>query len=181
MEQFKVNNKKLRLNGERIYLRIMEISDATEEYCGWLNDPEVNRFLETKSATIDGLRAYIVQKEEQPDVLFLGIFLKDGDKHIGTITLRGIDLAVGKATIAMMIGNKNYWGKGLIGEAMRLVIDYSFQKLGLGEINLGVVDQNVSAIHAYEKMGFVEVGRKFGVKYGNENYDEITMALKNKS
>lgn len=164
-------SKKLKLAGERIYLRFMEISDATEEYCGWLNDPEVNRFLKTKSAAINELRAYIVKKNEQPDVLFFGIFLKDGDKHIGTITLRGIDLVAGKATIAMMIGNKNYWGKGLIGEAMRLLIDYSFRELDLKEINLGVASQNISAIRAYEKIGFAEIGRKS---------DEIIMALKRK-
>src|SRR3989338_402702 len=123
-------SKKLKLTGERIYLRIMEESDATEAYCSWLNDPKVNRFLVTKSSTINELRDYIAKKIGRSDILFLGIFLKDDDKHIGTITLRGIDLASGKATIAMMIGNKNYWGKGLIGEAMRLLIDYSFRELG---------------------------------------------------
>ena len=164
-----LKDKKLKLTGERIYLRLMGVSDVTEEYCSWLNDPEVNRFLETKSATIDGLRAYIAQKSGQSDILFFGIFLKDSDKHIGTMTLRGIDLTAGKATIAMMIGDKNFWGKGLIGEAMRLLIDYAFQKLGLGEINLGVLAQNVSAVRAYEKMGFVETGK---------SGDEIIMALK---
>lgn len=164
-------SKKLKLVGERIYLWPMEISDATEEYCGWLNDPEVNRFLKTKSATIEELRAYIAKKNEQPDVLFCGIFLKDNNKHIGTITLRGIDLAASKATTAMMIGNKNYWGKGLIGEAMRLLIDYAFKELGLKEIDLGVVSQNASAIRAYEKMGFAEIDRKS---------DEIIMAFKRK-
>ena len=173
-----LKDKKLKFIGDRIYLRALETADATEEYVGWLNDPEVNRFLVTKSSTIDELRAYIAKKSGQSDILFLGIFLKDGDKHIGTITLRGIDLVNGKATIAMMIGNKNYWGKGLIGEAMRLLIDYSFWELGLKEINLGVVTQNVSAVRAYEKMGFIEVERRMNVKYGDESYDEIIMALK---
>ena len=177
MEEIKTG-KKLKLDGERIYLRTLEAADATEEYCGWLNDPEVNRFLVTKSSIVDELRSYIIKKTGQPDILFLGIFLKDGGKHIGTITLRGIDLTAGKATIAMMIGDKNYWGKGLIGEAMRLLTGYAFKNLDLKEIELGVVSQNVSAIRAYEKMGFIETGRKLGVKYGDENYDEIMMALK---
>ena len=173
-----LKDKKLKLTGERIYLRLMGVSDVTEEYCSWLNDPEVNRFLETKSATIDGVRAYIAQKSGQSDILFFGIFLKDSDKHIGTMTLRGIDLTAGKATIAMMIGDKNFWGRGLIGEAMRLLTNYAFEKLNLKEIDLGVVSQNVSAVRAYEKMGFVEVERKSNVKYGKENYEEIMMELK---
>lgn len=177
MEEIKAG-KKLRLDGERIYLRLMEISDATEEYCGWLKDPRVNRFLVTKSSAVDELRSYIIKKTGQPDILFLGIFLKDDGKHIGTIKLEPIDLTAKKAEIAMMIGDKNFWGKGLIGEAMRLLIGYAFKKLNLKEIELGVVSQNVSAIRAYEKMGFIETGRKLGVKYGDENYDEIMMVLK---
>lgn len=173
-------NKKLKFAGDRIYLRTLEVIDATEEYCSWLNDLEINRFLATKSTTTAELRSYILKKNAQPDTLFLGIFFKDGDLHIGTITLRSIDLTAGKATIAMMIGNKNYWGKGLIGEAMRLLIDYCFKELDLKEIDLGVVAQNVSAIRAYEKIGFVETGRKLGVDYGKEKYDEIIMALKRK-
>lgn len=171
-------DKNLRLVGERIYLRPMRISDATEEYYSWLNDPEVNRFLETKSATIEGLHKYITKKSGQSDVLFCGIFLNDGDRHIGTITLREIDLATGKATIAMMIGNKNYWGKGLISEAMRLLIDYSFQKLELKEINLGVLAQNIPAIRAYEKMGFVEIERSKNVRRGDKSYDQVIMVFK---
>lgn len=61
---------------------------------------------------------------------------------------------------------------------MRLLTGYAFKNLDLKEIELGVVSQNVSAIRAYEKMGFIETGRKLGVKYGDENYDEIMMALK---
>ncbi|MBI2063443.1 MAG: GNAT family N-acetyltransferase [Candidatus Yanofskybacteria bacterium] len=195
-------NKKLKFVGERIFLRTLGVDDATEEYAGWLNDPEVNRFLATKSATVDELRNYIIKKDEQDDALFFGIFLKDpvrglardevaspkdlgeatsNGTHIGTIKLEPIDLAGKKATIAMMIGNKNYWGKGLMPEATKLLINYCFSELGLDEVNLGVLDQNKSAIRAYEKVGFKETHRApKSVNYSGQVYDHVFMALRRK-
>ena len=90
----------LRLDGRRLFLRTLGEADALPQYAGWLNDPEVNRFLETKSATIESVRAYIIEKRDRPDALFLGIFLNDGT-WIGTIKLEPIDLQAGTATIAI--------------------------------------------------------------------------------
>ncbi|GEM_PF-5387911 len=40
---------KVLIKGERIYLRKLTEKDATEQYCGWLNDESVNKYFETKS------------------------------------------------------------------------------------------------------------------------------------
>jgi len=169
----------LRRNGERIFVRTLEIVDATERYASWLNDPEVNRFLATKSATVGELRDYIAKKDAQTDALYFGIFLKENDLHIGTVKLEPIDLTGKKATIAIMLGDKTYWGKGLAGEAMKLLINYCFETLGIEEVNLGVVAQNTSAIRSYEKLGFREVKRDFAyVTYGDEIHDQVWMTLK---
>mgnify|MGYP001610838391 CR=1 FL=1 len=171
-------NKKLKFVGERIFVRTLEPGDATEEYAGWLNDPEVNRFLATKSATVDELRDYISKKDEQDDTLFFGIFLNDGT-HIGTIKLEPIDLVEKKATIATMIGNKRYWGRGFAPESSKLLIDYCFVELGLDEVNFGVLDKNTASIRAYEKLGFKETHRvPKSVNYGGQVYDHVFMALR---
>jgi len=86
-----LKNKKIRINGNRIYLRKLDEKDATQEYCDWLNDPEVNKYLETREATIKGLRQYIKDKNKDPNCLFLGIFLKENEKHIGNIKLEPVD------------------------------------------------------------------------------------------
>lgn len=46
----KIKNSSTRIYGERIYLRVLQEEDASEEYCSWLNDPIVNKFLETKKS-----------------------------------------------------------------------------------------------------------------------------------
>lgn len=166
------------LTGARIYVRKMSERDATGEYASWLNDPEVNRYLETKSATIAELKKYIAGKNAQKDTELYGIFLCDGDRHIGTVKLEPIDFVTKRATVGIMIGDKREWGKGLAGEAIQLLIDYCFTKLKMKELIMGVLAQNAAAIRAYKKVGFKEVKREIGaVIYPNGTFDQVTMSL----
>ena len=168
-----------KLIGERIYLRSLTADDATQTYANWLCDPQVNRFLATKQATQDELRAYIDKKNSQSDTYFFGIFLSGSDQHIGTIKLEPIDLTNRVATIAVMIGDKTCWGKGYNPEAMRLLINFCFQELGLVEMNLGVRGQHLAAIRSYEKLGFREVKRELNaIRDGDMLLDQVTMVLK---
>jgi RimJ/RimL family protein N-acetyltransferase len=165
--------------GERLVLHAMTSGDATETYAGWLNNPEVNLYLETKSATIEELVQYIEQKDAKSDALFFGIFLKEEGTHIGTIKLEPIEPENHRATIAIMIGDKEQWGKGYAGEAMQLLIDWCFDELGFDVIELGAIGKNAAAIHAYEKLGFQEVKREIGsVQYGEDIHDHVLMELK---
>lgn len=164
--------------GARVYLRSLTEEDASSQYCDWLNDPAVNQFLETKSADESSLIRFITQKNEQPNAIFLGIFLREGNKHIGTIKLEPIDIENTKATIAIMIGDKKSWGKGLGGEAIKLLVDYAAKELQIKKIDLGVFGENIIAIHAYAKLGFREINREVGaVQCGDNIYDQVTMML----
>ena len=164
--------------GSRVTLHTMEDRDATEQYVGWLNDPEVKRYLGTKHATIQELRDYIGQKDLQPNALFFGIFLKQDGMHIGTVKLEPIEPEKKCATIAVLIGEKTCWGKGYAAEAMQVLIDWCFRTLGFDEMNLGVIAKNAAAIRAYQKLGFREVKRDLGyVRYGDELHDQVWMTL----
>ena len=74
------NNK---IIGQRVYLRLLHEKDASEKYCDWLNDVEVNKFLETKKMCIGDLRAYIMYHTENKNSSLIGIFDKNNNKHIG--------------------------------------------------------------------------------------------------
>ncbi len=165
--------KKVKIEGKRIYLRTLSEKSATKEYCGWLNNPEVNQYLETREATTAGLKKYIEKKNRNPNCLFLGIFFKENQKHIGNIKLEPIDFKNRKATIGILIGEKDYWGRGIGAEATALLVDYGFKDLNLKEINLGVRAQNKAAIRVYEKVGFkvekIELSDKVSMSIKNEN------------
>ncbi len=167
----------IRIEGDRIYLKKLREDNATQEYCDWLNDSEVNIYLETKRATIEELKRYIRERENNKNCLFLGIFLKENNKHVGNIKLEPIDLSCKKTTLGILIGDKNYWGRGIGTEATKLVVNHAFNTLGLNDVNLGVISKNKSAIRVYEKVGFeVDKIEKKSDKYGGSYYG-ITMSI----
>lgn len=169
----------MRINGRKIYLKTLTEKNATEEYCRWLNDPEVNKYLETRRATISELKKYIEEKNRNPNCLFLGIFYKKNNKHIGNIKLEPIDVRNHRATLGILIGDKNYWGKGIGTEAIKLLIDYAFNKLNLKEINLGVISDNKRAIRVFKKIGFqIDRIEKKAVRHDEALFDKIIMSIK---
>ena len=164
--------------GNRVYLRKLSLDDASEEYCRWLNDPEVNKYLETREATIEDLKAYIKMKRESKDTLFMGIFLKENDKHIGNLKLEPIDFEEKKATFSILLGDKNEWGKGIGSEATELIVRYAFNELGLNKVDLGVISENTKAIRSYEKVGFKIIGRvPKCLDHDGIKYDKIIMEI----
>jgi len=160
-----------KIEGNRIYLRSLTESDASERYCSWINDQEVNIYLDSKKITVNELKNYIRVRDKDPNCLFLGIFLKSNREHIGNIKLEPIDFIEKKATLGILVGDKDYWNKGIATEAIKLLISYTFEKLELNEINLGVYKQNFGAIKAYLKTGF---------KVFDEKEDAYKMRVLNK-
>jgi len=171
-------NKKIKLEGQRIFLKTLDQNQATKEYCGWLNDAEVNKYLETRETTIAKLKQYIKEKNENPKCLFFGIFFKENNKHIGNIKLEPIDFKNKKATIGILIGDKNYWGRGIGTEAIKVLVDYGFKNLNLKEINLGVISENKPALNLYKKVGFkVDGVRKKAIRHGDKLFDKVIMSV----
>ena len=166
--------------GERIYLRALTTADASHEYCAWLNDHEVNEYLETRQSTIHDLTAYIQKQIDDPNSIFVGIFDKTNDIHIGNIKLEPIDWQKKKAIFGILVGNKSYWGRGIGTEATQLIVRYAFATVGLEEIELGVIAENKRAIRSYEKAGFAQTGvRKNAINHGGVLYDDVIMSIKN--
>ncbi|MFC1723149.1 GNAT family N-acetyltransferase [Nanoarchaeota archaeon] len=171
--------KDVMIIGDRIYLQNLTLEHASEEYAGWLNDSEVNRYLETRKATIDDLKQYIQKQIDNPNSLFVGVFDKESKTHIGNIKLEPIDWSRRTAVFGILIGDKNYWGKGIGTEATKLIVDFAFKSLDLKEIELGVISTNIPAIHVYKKVGFViDRVEKNKMKHGNKLYDRIVMKIR---
>ncbi|GAJ21200.1 unnamed protein product, partial [marine sediment metagenome] len=118
--------KNFPIQGKKIYLKKLTQANATKDYCNWLSDIKVNKYIRTKKGTIKSLREYILEKNKNPNCLFLGIFTRNTDKHIGNVKLEPIDWKSKKAGFGIMIGDKNYWGKRMAQEAVRLITEYAF-------------------------------------------------------
>ena len=169
--------KNIEFKGSRLYFRKLDERDATTEYSNWLNDPDVNIHLHPshreKKTTIEDLKKYIHDKNNNGDCCFFGIFMNENDKHIGNIKLEPIDFNNRKATFSMMIGDKDYWGKGIGTVATKMMLEYGLKKLNLKTVDLRVSSLNKGAIRAYEKAGF---DIKYLVKIENE-HDRYIMEI----
>jgi RimJ/RimL family protein N-acetyltransferase len=76
---------------------------------------------------------------------------------VGTIGIKDIDYVNKKANMGYWIG-KQYQGKGIATECIKLVVNYAFDALKLKEISAYVFPNNNPSIRVLEKNGFVKMG-----------------------
>lgn len=143
------------LKGTQVYLRAITLSDATEEYVQWVNDPEVTKGLATGvyPSGIENLKSYITGVINDPNAIMFAVCDLEG-VHIGNIKLDRFDHIAKTAELGLMIGNKSYWGKGIGSEMCRLILEYAFKELNLRKVSLTVFSNNPAAIKLYQKLGF---------------------------
>lgn len=144
------------LNSSRLLLRALEPSDLNANYLGWLNDPEVNRYLETRflPQTMEALQAYWQVHRDDPASPWFAICLQADGRHIGNIKLGPIQWLHRRADISLFIGDRTCWGKGYASEAIAAVRDWAFADLDLQKLNAGVYAGNIGSRRAFEKCGF---------------------------
>ncbi len=160
--------------GERIYLRPLEREDLNGGYLGWLNDPEVNKYMESglfpyTKIDLDEFYEQVIRSKNQ---VILAIDHKETNEHIGNIKLGPINWVHRKATLGIMIGDKQFWGKGIGTEATRLMVEYGFYKLDLRRIELGVHAEHKAAVNIYEAIGFRIEGRFREALFHNGQYKD---------
>lgn len=142
------------LKGELIDLVSIEISDVNETYLSWLNDKSVMKGIATSGYTLNSLRDYVKEKISHESTVFKKIIFKENNLHIGNVKLDFHDGAANTSELGILIGEKEYWGKGLATEACRLILNYAFHVQGLRKVWLAVYENNPGAKFLYEKIGF---------------------------
>jgi RimJ/RimL family protein N-acetyltransferase len=147
------------LKGKNILLRKLSIEDATAEYLGWLNDYETSKYTESRHFvhTMESLKNFVAHVNNENNYCFAITDIHSG-KHIGNIKIGNIHQIYKYADVGLIIGDKNYWGKGIATEAIQLCIEFAFKRLKLHRLWAGIYDVNVGSIKAFEKAGFVREG-----------------------
>lgn len=130
------------LIGKKIYLRPLLQSDVGEKYLGWLNDPEINEYSRRRQfpTTEPGLQSYFDQMGKSSNTIVLAIIVKENDLHVGNIQLGPIQWVPRMAEIAVLMGDKEWWNKGVGAEAMELVARHAFQTLNLHRLYAGTTN-----------------------------------------
>ena len=145
------------ITGERVYFRCMEEQDADSIYSDWLHDEEVTRYLTGVGRfppTKEALRGYIREMTDSDHDAFFAVHDVKSTEFIGTTHFGPIDWLHRIAAIGIMIGNKEYWGKGYGTEVIRLVLTYAFERLNLHKVTAGIAADNTASVRAFKKAGF---------------------------
>jgi len=174
-----MNKTNIKIDGDRIYLCEIRLSDVNQTYVNWLNDPEVNQYLETRHEmqTLNSVQEYVEKMVEKENELLFSICLKKNDIHIGNIKLGPINLIHKYAEISLFIGDKNEWGKNLATEAIQILSNYAFDKSELHKLTAGCYASNIGSIKAFEKVGFMIEGLwKEHYLYNGDYVDRVCLA-----
>ena len=166
------------LAGPRVHLRPLVEADAAECW-PWFNDPEVRRTLAIRGLpnTEATSRAFIRGLDPGRDQAFAIVTL-DGHAYVGNCALHDIHPVDRHATLGLVIGRKDHWGKGLGTEAVRLLCRYAFDELNLHRVVLSTYAINERGLRLYARVGFtVEGRRREHVFIEGRWVDEVTMGL----
>ena len=147
----------IRIETDRLVLRAWQESDLADFYeyasvegvgekAGWNHHQSVEESLRILGFFIDGKKTFALE-------------LKANGKVIGSLGLepRAEDAGLDEKLLGREIGyvlSKDYWGRGLMPEAVKAVIDYCFDQLGFDYLTCGHFDHNDRSRRVVEKSGF---------------------------
>ena len=98
----------------------------------------------------------------------------DTQEPIGLIDLYDFDPYHQRAGLGIMIHNMENRKQGYASSAIKLMLDYCFETLGLNQVYSSVPSCNVASLKLFEATGFTQTGyRKQWLKRGNEWEDVI--------
>lgn len=160
-------------------LRRPEPADL-EAFYSFKNDPEVAELLGgfTTGYAMQDLHDWLDFHRKKNDEMLMTIALASDDRCLGHVGLYNIDARVGMAEYAILIGDREYWGRGIGRLCTVFSLEYGFRQLNLNRIYLSVLAGNGRARHLYSSIGFREEGTLRQAQYKNGRYlDVVLMAL----
>ncbi|MHA2393341.1 MAG: GNAT family N-acetyltransferase [Promethearchaeota archaeon] len=124
-------------------------------YAKWMNTPEIRKYARYVFPQIveEVKRLFEPQKGAVKEYIFFEIWNKEDKKPIGYTGLTQIRWFDRSAFLFYMIGELEYWGKGIATDASKLVISYGFNELNLNKISARIFDPNKASIRIAEKIG----------------------------
>lgn len=166
------------LSDELIYLRRLEKTDL-ERTWHWVNQPEIYNaigILAPVSATAQ--QRWYEELDKSDSKIVFAVCLRDGDQHVGNVSLDQIDRRHRHARLAIFVAEPDHRGQGIGTRAMRLLIAYAFDFMNLNRLYCKTTAGNPAVISFYERLGFVVEGRLRKHEYIAGQYvDKIMLGL----
>jgi ribosomal-protein-alanine N-acetyltransferase len=154
------------LRTERLVLRRMEPEDA-EAMLFLRSDPGTMQYLDREPLHTVGEAAlfirHITDALERNEGITWGMSLPDDPQLIGTIGFWRLEKQHYRAEIGYLL-HPDFWGQGLVSEAISAVMNYGFDVMKLHSVEANVNPANQASVRVLQKAGFVQEA------YFRENY-----------
>lgn len=137
-----------------ILIRPLRLSDINKNYIDWFSDIEVTKFLEARNISIEESRNYLRSGITNSSYYIYAICDKHTSDHIGNIKIGPIRRLDGVSDLVTVIGDRQYWGKGVASKAIKKIINYSFLNSGLRMFSASIDSNNIGSLNAYLRAGF---------------------------
>ena len=126
-----------RIETHRLILRPFRIEDADDMYNNWASDPDVTKFLTWPAhSSVDTTRTLLenwISRYENGNCFNWAIEWKKTGSVIGNISVVHLDERTDAGDIGYCL-SRAYWGRGIMPEALRAVMDYLFDTAGFNRI-----------------------------------------------
>jgi RimJ/RimL family protein N-acetyltransferase len=167
--------------GERVILRAWEREDARVRWEAdqtpdnaeprlrdWHEPP---RSLAQREAEVD-------ERASSDDSTVVALIIEAEGRTIGDINLFSIDERNRSASLGLSIWRDEDRGRGYGTDAVRALARWAFRHKNLHRIELSVAPHNERAIQAYQRVGFVQEGRRRESEWEDGRWvDDIIMGL----
>lgn len=160
-----------------VVLRKPEIADLEALYAQ-KNNPRVARALGGFSlgyARRD-IEHWIEHHRTHPHEALWAIIAGDAEGPcVGHVGLYEIDHRIRSAEFAVMVGDPDYWRKGIGREVTLFALRYGFEMLNLNRIQLSVLGNNEAAQALYASIGFHKEGVQRQAQYKDGEYIDVVL------
>lgn len=150
--------KRVSICGKVVIIRDKSPEDLRDDYT-WRTDEELSRLDATTPIAVEyqDFAKYLVDdmKHTNPRVQKFSIDTHSG-KHIGNCMIYDIDLKRSEAELGIMIGDRNYWGKGYGTDSVNSILVHIFGTMSLNKVYLHTLEWNYRARRCFASAGFRE-------------------------
>lgn len=145
------------------YLRALKLNDAVDMF-EYARDDETTEKLSWPShkdldETKQCIKDNFLNRPEYGVPSAYAIVLKENDKMIGTCDFWMVNFRNNYGEIGYVL-NKKYWGRGITTGALKELIKFGFEYLGLERIQIAHETQNIASQRVIEKCDFRLEGLK---------------------
>ena len=165
------------LETERLILRKMVLNDA-EAVFAYASNSEVSRYtLWETHRSIEDSRAFLefaTQKYENGGEPDWGIVYRGNGCLVGACGLVNWEAEHARAEVGFVL-SREYWGRGLMSEAVRAILRFGFERMNLNRIEARCIAENAASARVMEKAGMVYEGTLRQREYIKGAYRDIKL------